>query len=80
MNLLRRLLGDLLNLDAALFADHQDDALRRTIHHQAEIELTVDGQALFHQQSRNFLAAVTRLVGYQRLTQEFAPNSLGLFA
>ena len=69
VDLLRRLFGDLLNLDAALLADHEDDALRGAIHHQAEIQLLVDGQALFHEQARNLLAVGTGLVGHERLTQ-----------
>ena len=45
------LFGDLLDLDAALFADHQDDALRGAIEDETEIELAVDGEAFLDQQA-----------------------------
>ena len=45
------LLGDLLDLDAALLADHQDDALRGAIEDESEIQLAIDGEAFFDQQS-----------------------------
>ena len=43
---LGRLLGDLLDLHAAVRADHQHGPLGRAIEHDAEIELALDLQPL----------------------------------
>ena len=67
----------LLDLDAALFADHQDDALGGAIDDEAEIELLVDGQALFDQQARDPLAGRARLIGDERLTDQLARDLFG---
>ncbi len=45
-DLLGRLLGDLLDLDAAFLADHQREALARAIQHDAEVQLALDPEAL----------------------------------
>ena len=52
VDLLRRLVGDFFDLDAALFADHQHDALRGAIEDESEVELAVDGEAFLDQQAR----------------------------
>ena len=74
------LFGDLLDLDAALFADHQDDALRGAIEDQAEIQLAIDGEAFLDQQARDLLAGRAGLIRDQRLAEQLARNRLGFGA
>ncbi len=53
---LGRLLGDLLDLHAAVLAHHQDGLARRPVDHQAQIELAADVEALLHQHAANLAA------------------------
>ena len=80
VDLLGMLFGDLLDLDAALFADHQDDALRGAVEDEAEIQLAIDGEAFLDQQARDLLAVGTGLIGDERLAEQLARDRLGFGA
>ena len=72
------LLRDLLDLDAALLAHHEDDALRGAIEDEAEIQLAIDSETFLDQQPRDLLAAGPRLIRHERLANQLAGNLLGL--
>src|SRR5262249_6078622 len=61
-DLLGRLFGDLLDLDAAFRTHHQHEALARTIEHETEIQLALDLQALLDQHAADPLTVRPRLV------------------
>ena len=74
------LFGDLLDLDAALFADHEDDALRGTIEDEPEIQLAIDGEAFFDEEPKDLLAAGAGLIRDERLAEQLARDRLGFGA
>ena len=62
-DLLGRLFGDLLDLDAAFLADHQHEPLARAIEDDAEVELALDLQPLLDQHALDDLPRRPGLVG-----------------
>src|SRR5690606_37324937 len=60
------LFGHLLDLDAAIGADHEHRALRRAIDHETEIELAGDIEPLLDEQATDDAALGTGLVSHER--------------
>ncbi len=73
---LRRLAGHLLDLDAALRAGHEHDALRAAIDHRPEIEFGRDVAGFLDEHAPYRLAAFVRLVGDQ-IPAEHPPGGFG---
>jgi hypothetical protein len=65
VDLLRRVRGDFLDVHAALGARHQRHALRRAIHHHADVELLLDVGALLDQQPAHLLPGGAGLVRHE---------------
>ncbi len=80
VDLLGMLFGDLLDLDAALFADHEDDALRGAIEDEPEIQLAIDGETFFDEEPKDLLAAGAGLIRDERLAEQLARDRLGFGA
>ena len=78
VDLLGRLLGDGLDLDAALGRGHQDRTLQGAIDGHAEVKLAGDVVADGHQHLGDELALRAGLVGHQRLAQQAGRGVLRL--
>ncbi len=63
---LRRLFGDLLDLDAAVRAHHQHGPLGRAVDHEAQVQLAGDLEAFFDEHAADDPALRPGLVGDQR--------------
>src|SRR5690606_7026178 len=77
-NLLGGVLGDLLDVHAALGGGHEHDATAGTIDHGAEVQLLVDVGAGFDQDLADRLAIGVGLVGHQALAQPLSGERLGV--
>src|SRR5207237_6991904 len=62
---LRRVFGDLLDLDAAFGADHEHGTLGRAVDHETEIQLALDLESPFDEHALDLLALRSGLVGDQ---------------
>ncbi len=69
---------DFLDVDAALCADHQDGPSSPAIDQQAEVQLAIDGQALFDEQTADHLAGRSRLVRHERPAEQIGSDPFGL--
>ena len=70
MNFFRRVLGDFLNIHAALGTRHQADALRAAINHHTDVEFFLDVCAFLDQQTAHLLALGAGLVRLEHHAQD----------
>ena len=74
MDFFRRVMRDVLDIDAALGRQHEGDARRDAVDQRREIEFLVDRRAFFDIEPIDLLAGRSGLHGDQRRPEHLAPR------